>query len=167
MEKEYVTENSSSYKAISQKHKRSKDKYIDLTAKLDKQNNEIKKSNEPKSENVFGQEAKNLAIKNHEIVNKQDNQLDNMNKVGEEIKQTGYQIHTNLIGQREVLIKANEDLNAIRTDINQGKTVASRISNREFLYKVALVLLALVLLVANIWIIVKKIKNSIGTKTAS
>ena len=58
-----------------------------------------------------------------------------------------------------MLTKANEDLDEMKTDINQGKVVAKRISNREFCYKVALFILALVLLAGDIGIAIWEIEK--------
>ena len=165
LEQTYSNEKRSNFKDVTQKFRDANIKYQDILKRFDEQFNEIKKSSMPRTQGeIIDRQARGLNLQNYDTVNKQKEQLIRMNKTGEELVETGHQIQANLSEQNHVLSKANDDEDALRGHIIQGKIIATRISNREFCYKLALFILGLLLTAADVGIAIYVIQKEIKKK---
>ena len=105
---------------------------------------------------ISGQ-ARTKNISNIEKLDKQDERLDGIIRVGMETKDTAQNTLTKMVGQKAVLLEANQDTGQIRSQLQQSKKVIARMSRKEFFFKCALWLAVLSLFAAILILLIFKL----------
>ena len=155
LEQTYANDKRSSYKLIQLRFREACTQYQDAIKQYDNQYNEnLKAINAQKEAAMLDIQTHNINMQNLDTANAQNDLLKRMNKIGMEIADTGNQTLSNLTEQKHRLLLIKDDQNDIKANINQGKQIATRITNREFCYKLSLFILAAILTAVDVAIII-------------
>jgi hypothetical protein len=156
-----LKDESSNFKTIKQKFTQSKQSYEQLTKKYDSlYNMQVKEQEKAKKE------ENDDDVKNDKVLDKQGDQINLMLKLNKQDNQTNIQTFKTLQEQTKELEIANKNIQKMKKDITISSGILRNISCKELYYKLALMVLILLLGAADIWLVVYQLGKNFKSPSA-
>jgi hypothetical protein len=161
LDQDTLQDESSNFKIINQKFTQSRKDYELLTKKYDSLYNKQMKEKEKAKK-----EEDDDDIKNDKVIDRQGEQINGMLKLNKQDNQTNIQTFKTLQEQTKELENANKNIQNMKKNITISNGILRNISCKELYYKLALMVLILMLGAADIWLIVYQLGKNFKKSSA-